>query len=588
MSSSSPSAVATSPTKKTEENKFLNLNSVLKIVMDYFKEGLPYVAMIGFFVFILTLFIVASFYKSDTVFLQKYRYIMMIVFPVIILVYLFLRKGNSDFNPTIVMMISTFVVILMIILFTSYIKTPSFSSKNSIVFSSYIISVIIAAIFIIGLAITYKVFKNSVKKMRGWPGFIVNLLFFIPCLVSDLIDYIFFEFKTAPNTVFVLYIIEIILILAYFYVPKLLKYITTKNGLVLQEQPVYLDKPNIISDNSIFMLPSSVTNSLVSTDVSSSNVYNSNFGLSMWIYVNNMGLNTTGGNGSVLFQIASPNDVNGKPCIRYMGNDQWNFIFNDQLIKTNRLSSKIPSYAKIVSGSKNGNFYTDIPKNHVLSETFMFLYDASKKHELYWVDNDNEQITTYGNLLNIENNYKNNPDYKISYSYSYGNTNVFGVTTKNTFSSISLLLDQIQKDYDIYLPIKQKNNELFQKDGSKYKNDNTSFNIFNMYNLVQSITQTVRYNTKAQYIMTIPSQKWNHIVFNYFENNVDLFINGNLERSMELKNNPILQLPTDIISVGDTKGIHGSICNLVYYNSPITKTKISQIYNTYSIKNPPV
>ena len=432
-SSSSGSSATTSSATTSSEEKFLNLNTILRIVADYFKEGLPYVFMIVFFIFILTLFIVASFYKSDTVFLQKYRYIMMIVIPVIILGYLFLRKGNGDFNPMIVMMISTFVVILMIILFVSYIKTPTFSSKNSIVFGSYIISVILAAIFIVGLAIAYKVFKNSAKKMRGWPGFIVNLLFFIPCLVSDLIDYIFLEFKTAPNTVFVLYIIEIILILAYFYVPKLLKYINTKNGLVLQEQPVYLNKSTIVSDNSMFMLPSSVTNSLVSTDVSFSNVYNSNFGLSMWIYVNNMGLNATDGNGLVLFQIASPNDVNGKPSIRYMGNDQWNFIFNNQLIKNNK--------------------------------------------------------------------------------------------------------------------------------------------------------QTV---TKAQYTMTIPSQKWNHVVFNYFENNVDLFINGNLERSMDLKNNPILQLPTDVISVGDTKGIHGSICNLVYYNTPLTKTKISQIYNTYSIKNPPI
>ena len=57
---------------------------------------------------------------------------------------------------------------------------------------------------------------------------------------------------------------------------------------------------------------------------------------------------------------------------------------------------------------------------------------------------------------------------------------------------------------------------------------------------------------------------------------------------MDLKNNPMRILPTDIISVGDINGINGAICNIVYYNIPLTKTKITQIYNTYFMKNPPI
>ena len=143
-----------------------------------------------------------------------------------------------------------------------------------------------------------------------------------------------------------------------------------------------------------------------------------------------MGSNVIQTNGSVLFKIASPNNLHGKPCIRYMGNDEWNFIFNDSL---------------------------------------------------------------------------------------------------NTSSE-----------------------------------------------------------NKTNYILKIPSQKWNHVVFNYYENNVDLFINGNLERNMDLKWNPLRYLPTDIISVGDMNGIDGAICNIKYYNIPLTQTKISQIYNMYIMKNPPL
>ena len=493
---------------------------------------------------------------------------MMIVLPLLLLIYLFFRREKSDFDPRIVMGIGGVIVVVMMIIFISYIKKPSFSSVNSIVFGSYIINIILLAILLVGLAIAYKVLKNSAKKMRGWPGFIVNFLFFIPCLISDLIDYIFSEFKNAPNTVFVLFTIEIILILAYLYVPKILKYITTKNGLILQEQPLYLNKSKIISNSSIFLLPSSLTS--VTTDMSS-NVFNSNFGLSMWIYVNNMGIEDPSSNtlGSVLFQIASPNDTNGKPCIRYMGNDKWNFIFSDQLKIINTLSkNNTTSYSE----TKLTKYFN----KPILSETLIFLYDAS----------NNINNTPYSNWINMENNYKINPNYTVNYSYSYGISDLPGVKNKRTnISSIINVLDQIKKDYEIYLPTTIKNNSLFKK----YKKEVSEFTLLNMYNMVQSITQTITYNTKEQYIMKMPSQKWNHIVFNYYENNVDLFINGNLERSMDLQMNPILQLPTDIISVGDdTNGINASICNIIYYSIPMTQTKISQLYNTYFMKNPPI
>ena len=32
----------------------------------------------------------------------------------------------------------------------------------------------------------------------------------------------------------------------------------------------------------------------------------------------------------------------------------------------------------------------------------------------------------------------------------------------------------------------------------------------------------------------MPYQKWNNIVFNYFSTHVDIFINGNLEKSISL------------------------------------------------------
>ena len=410
---------------ESKKEEKMNVQQVIQIIIAYLNPFLKYIIMICFCIFIAVIFSKATFNKPDVVFMQKYTYLMMIFIPFLFLIYLFLRKDNSNLDPKLVMIIGTCIILIGIVVLISYYRTPSSTKTNSIIMNSYIVNLILLAIVIVGLAIGYKVLKNSTKKMKGWPGFIINVLFFIPCLVSDFVDYILSEFKNAPNSVFILFILEIILILLYIYIPKLLNYIITKNGKTLQKEPVYLRKPKIIENSDIFLLPNSVTSGLSSGSDILSNTYNSNFGISMWIYVNNMGSNIVDNkNAFFIFKTASPNDKDGKPCIRYIGNDQLNFIFN------------------------------------------------------------------------------NNPSF--------------------------------------------------------------------------------------HYTMKMPSQKWNHIVFNYYENNVDLFINGNLERNMNLQSNPINILPTDIISVGDDNGIDGAICNIVYYNIPLSQTKISQIYNVYFMKSPPL
>jgi hypothetical protein len=475
---------------------------------------------------------------------------------------------------------------------------------------SYIINLIIIAIFIVGLAIGYNVLKNSAKKMRGWPGFIVNFIFFIPCLLSDFVDYMVSEFKSSPPSVYILFLIEIVLILAYIYVPKILKMLIFKNGLTLQHKPVYLNKVKILSNSDIFLLPNSVTSTAYS-DISS-NDYNSNFGLSMWIYVNNMGTSKLQESGTMLFQNSSPNNVNGKPSIQFMGgNDEWKFTFTDELIKYNILSSENPSYLQL---TLSGDFVEPLqphysykhPDNdlYTISETLNFLKDAGKGYMFYSIDDDQTDVqyvtssdsnpnnypkTLYKEWLDIETTLKDT--YIITYTYSYGINDFSGKVThsnKDTFNSIKDVLKSILKDYADYSPI--ANQRVYEAIQSKIitEADAEYFMPMDMFNLVTKITQTVKYNGENSFRLTIPSQKWNHIVFNYYQNTVDLFINGNLERSMNLKNSPINMLPTDIISIGDTNGINGAICNIVYYTEPLTKTKISHIYNTNFMKNPPI
>jgi len=581
------SGIQTSPSTKTPTPKKENMfNTLIKLISENISASMQYFIMIIFCIFIIIVFAFASFNKSKANQrntpndFKTYTYLMMIFIPTLLLVYLFLRKGQSDLDPKTVMIIGGCIVFVTITILLSYYKNPTSSKTSSILMNFYVVNIILLAILIVGLAIGYKILKHSARKMKGWPGFIVNFLFFIPCLLSDFIDYMFLEFKNAPNTVYVLFILEIILILAYIYIPKLLKYFIFKNGITLQSQPVYLNKSTIVSNSDIFLLPNSLTSTIVS-DISS-NIYNSNFGLSMWIYVNNMGTNKIQENGSIIFQNSSPNNANGKPGIRYMGNDQWNFIFSDQLIQYNTFSSNnVADYKNTNDDNELTNFYNS--KSQRVSEIVMLLYDANK---------NNSDNTLYGKLKNIEKNYS---EYTITYTYSYGSNNVNVHDDTDTYSSIDAIKNNIiNNDYKNYKQTvdtnrsKIKNMTIYGKKKPSIRVDELKFTHLDMFHLVQNITQTIMYKDKNSLIMTIPSQKWNHIVFNYYENSVDLFINGNLERSVDLKNNPIIQLPTDTISLGDEDGIHGALCNLVYYNIPLTQTKISQIYNINSMKNPPL
>jgi len=68
---------------------------------------------------------------------------------------------------------------------------------------------------------------------------------------------------------------------------------------------------------------------------------------------------------------------------------------------------------------------------------------------------------------------------------------------------------------------------------------------------------------------------------------VDLFINGNLERTYTFNENIPIYLATDTITTGSNQGLDGAICNINYYLEPLTKSQITTTYNLLMSKNPP-
>jgi hypothetical protein len=69
---------------------------------------------------------------------------------------------------------------------------------------------------------------------------------------------------------------------------------------------------------------------------------------------------------------------------------------------------------------------------------------------------------------------------------------------------------------------------------------------------------------------------------------VDLFVNGKLEKTLEFSNNLPIYSSSDEIIVGNENGLDGAICNVQYFNVPLTNTDIANLYNLNMLKNPPV
>lgn len=79
---------------------------------------------------------------------------------------------------------------------------------------------------------------------------IKTFIFFIPCLLNVLVDKIHKDIKLTPKSIYLLFIIELILICLVFILPALFKYISTlnKNNLLGGEGPYYLNKEKTIGN----------------------------------------------------------------------------------------------------------------------------------------------------------------------------------------------------------------------------------------------------------------------------------------------------------------------------------------------------
>jgi len=119
------------------------------------------------------------------------------------------------------------------------------------------------------------------------------------------------EFQMTSKVIYVLFFIEILLILFYYYLPSLIKKIDNTNGTVLLDNGAFLDKQLSLGSSEVLQVPSAALE-----NQNSGIVYLKQFTFSMWVYLNIQPPNFS----SYTKETTIFDCGNGKPSIVYYNN----------------------------------------------------------------------------------------------------------------------------------------------------------------------------------------------------------------------------------------------------------------------------
>jgi len=390
----------------------VNISEVIKNCYQY----------IGMFIFVVFLSFVIYFAEDDPSALTKnaYKYAFLIFVPLLLLFGYYLQENSRmGFMGLLVMSIIALIGSYI------YITTNKTSMTVANIFTKYLL---IPLIVMVGLAIVYKSVMEYTSKLTGWNKFIAELIFYIPCMLIDLFEYFKQQYKITPNIVFILFVFEILLILLYVTIPKLIKNKFKSGGTTLLSNPVFLNKEKMIGTSKVAM----TTNKEFVRFSTDSIKYRTNYAISLWANINTQ-------------------------------------------------STSNAAYAK---------------------ETTIF---------------------------------------------EYGSTDPTG--------------------------------NVFIKPRIAYKMDDSGDKFYIYFS---------KLDDSSKMEISLPTQKWNHFVFNYYNSKADLFINGKLERTFDMTGKMPQYSVNDVFKVGSENGLDGAICSVDYFSAPLKNTDIANIYNLLMMKNPPI
>ena len=243
--------------------------------------------LFGIFIYLIT---ISFFLKSKPSVDSQLFYVLLLIVPFLVSIfYLFGGKIIQSFTSILgdLKNIASSKTALLALLGIGVMYGLFQLSSTNIGFQTLQYASIIITILIVFVALSmfYKINQTAIYNMTGIQGFIVNFILFIPCLISDFIEYLYGEFATTPKIVYILFVIELILILLYLYLPKIMKQMNERFGKVIVDKPERInlrkDATNYIDMQSAEIPTDSqqLTGSKLTVNV------RKKFAMSLWVYI---------------------------------------------------------------------------------------------------------------------------------------------------------------------------------------------------------------------------------------------------------------------------------------------------------------
>ena len=140
---------------------------------------------------------------------------------------------------------------------------------------------------ILGLVYYYSKDKALFTNTNTWKGLITNIIFYIPCIYVDIIEWIKYQYKITTRTDVIMLCIAISLFLVGSFKDKIHDFLFRPKGMLLLNEPVWLNNKTTLG--SYLELNDIKDDSNESDD---KNNYKYNYAISAWIYINYQGPNT--------------------------------------------------------------------------------------------------------------------------------------------------------------------------------------------------------------------------------------------------------------------------------------------------------
>ncbi len=449
----------------------------------------------------------------------------------------------------------------------------------------YILNIMI----IIGLlSILYNLIDKS-GLLKKYPIFdlIVNIVLYIPCLLNDLLEILMKEYYQTKYSTIILVAIEIVLILIYKFYPTIISWLYTRDGKLLINKPVSLNRERIIG----YYEELSGTNQVEAEKIKDQSKMR------------------VGDSVQVKQPLSEKNDypfMNGATIMNIRDFNTYDIKHEDKTVSYNvpkkwlkQMKDKTTDKDKPTDKDKTTD--KDRSSDYKIGDTV-----RSKKVWLIGTISKINPDQSYNVKYKIEDDNQEEEEDKSSNIFSRV-SRLFD-TDKNTDANIDAgriqLINVIKPNYNAY----RFSISFWVFINSTAPNQNQNYNKYTsilnytgvpnvMYNpsknqlavtVVQNkksptgvsrndINNDVNNDFKIIYTKNnILLQKWHQIIINYDAGTLDTFFNGELVNSTSAV---VPNIKHHELKIGTKDGISAGICNVVYYNHPLDIITINNLYS---------